>query len=124
MFSIWPELFTFELLGIALLRISAGYLFMYSGIRLVRALWSTVETSRYHRLFNMSYAIALMSVGALLFFGLFTQPTALAGALLLLSPTSMRAGSSCVRHLTFLLLAICLSLITLGPGIPAIDLPI
>ncbi len=124
MFSIWPDLFAFELLGIAILRVSVAYLFLISGFKLLRALRHTVDTTSNRRVFGTLYGITTLMIGLLLLVGLYTQPAALAGAALLLSPTNMRGGTSCAHHLTFLLLAACLALLVLGPGVPAIDLPI
>ncbi len=124
MFSIWPDLFAFEFLGIALLRVSVAYLFLLTGFRLLRAARQAAEATQARYLFTVGYGAMMFGVGALLFLGIFTQPVALTGAALLLFPAGTRGHGSCAHHLTFLLLAACIALILLGPGIPAIDLPI
>ena len=75
-------------------------------------------------MFGTLYGSTTLVIGLLLLMGLYTQPAALAGATLLLSPAHIRGSTSCAHHLTFLLLAACLALLVLGPGVPAIDLPI
>lgn len=124
MFSVWPDLFAFELLGVALLRVSVAYLFLVTGIRLLRAARHAGEATHARHLFTVGYGATMFGVGALLLLGIFTQPVALVGAILLLFPAGTRGHGSCAHHLTFLLLAACIALILLGPGIPAIDLPI
>jgi hypothetical protein len=124
MFSIWPELFAFQLLAIAVLRVSVGYLFLLTGSRLMRATKNATDVTVRLRVFGILYSLAWLTIGSLLTVGAFTQPVALAGAILAILPIGMHTKSTCERNLTYTLFILCLSLIFLGPGVPAFDLPI
>jgi uncharacterized membrane protein YphA (DoxX/SURF4 family) len=124
MFSVWPELFAYELLAIALLRVSLGYLFLLTGIRLMRATKNALTIAIHMRAIGTLYALSWLIIGGMLLFGVFTQPVALLGALLTLLPTGMHGKSVCEKHLTFLLFLLCITIIFLGPGVPAFDFPI
>lgn len=123
MFSVWPELFAFELVAVFLLRVTVAYFFLTLGIRLVRAVQHADVSNRWKKIAGMFYGIAHITVGLLLLVGLYTQPAALAGALLTIFP--VRKGSrmaTCEQHMQLLLFTISLSLIFFGAGIFAFDL--
>jgi len=125
MFSIWPELFAFELLAVFLLRIVAGYFFMLMGMRLLRAVQATGTQRTALRTLCAIYATAQLIVGALLFVGYYTQPAAAVGVMLTLFPIGSGGKTSrCEQHVELLLFTITLALLFLGPGAFAFDLPI
>jgi len=125
MFSVWPELFAFELLAVALLRVTAGYFFLMLGLRLMRAARQATTQRTLLRTLGGAYGVAQVVVGGLLVIGLYTQPAAILGTVLTMLPssTSGRSGA-CEQHMQLLLLTITLSLLFLGPGAFAFDMPI
>ena len=125
MFSVWPELFAFELLAVFLLRVVAGYFFLLLGSKLLRAAWRATAQTRILRFVGIVYGLAQVLVGGLLIIGLYTQPAALLGVVLTMLPVgSGTKASHCEQHVQLLLFAISLSLLFLGPGAFAFDLPI
>lgn len=133
MLSLLPQLFAFKLFAIALLRLVAGCYVLYIA-------WQTAD----HRaeishtrmpligrapqwlvwIAAMIYAIA----GGLLIIGAWTQIAALvaaAGALkLAIFSRQKHAWSPLTGHAYILLFVIALSLVFLGPGVLAFDLPL
>lgn len=124
MLSVWPELFTYQLVAVSLLRITASYLFLLMGIRLITTVrHASIATRR--RFFMYGYALLQTTIGALLCVGVFTQVVALFGALLvLISSKSHTRGTGCEQHLNLLLFVICISILFLGPGLFAVDVPL
>ena len=125
MFSVWPELFAFELVAVFVLRVVAGYFFLLFGSKLFRAARMATEQKKWVRIVGMLYALAQLCIGTLLVVGAYTQPAALAGLLISLLPIgSGGRASKCEQHVQLLLFSISLSLLFLGPGVFAFDLPI
>jgi uncharacterized membrane protein YphA (DoxX/SURF4 family) len=122
MLSVWPELFTFELIAISVLRVVVGYFFLLLGSKLLYAACVAKGGSRLLRAGSMLYSVAQIVVGGLLVAGFYTQPAALVGMLLTLVP--LQHHSTCERYIQFLLFTISLSLLFLGPGVFAFDLPL
>ncbi len=125
MLSLFPELLAFDLVGILLLRVSVGFIFLSVGWRLfaARALEQEDKQRRPGKLMGI-YALA---TGALLTVGLYTQGAVLAGIVLSLALAHFaRTRSSLLSEpLTYHLTAlICLALLFLGPGAFGIDLPL
>ncbi|HEY4476599.1 MAG TPA: hypothetical protein VJB69_01250 [Candidatus Paceibacterota bacterium] len=107
MLSIWPNLFDFWLVAPLLLRLGLGvslFSLYYQGRRSVRG------------------GLGLLT-GALIIIGLFTQPAALITSLLLVEEI-WHKRQSYNRATLIPLLAIALSLLFLGPGLYAFDLPL
>ena len=122
MFSVWPELFTFELLAIALLRVVVGYFFLLLGAKLLHAVYVAQGSTVLLRSITVLYGLAQITVGIMLVAGYLTQPAALAGIILTMIP--LQHYSTCERHVQLLLFSISLSLLFLGPGAFAVDLPL
>jgi len=124
MLSIFPSLFTFGLAGPTLLRIVAGLVIVYSGYQLYRSLPAPKPI--------LPQVIALFDIlgGILLIIGLYTQPIALVLILVLLiqgfkAKTSRWAGAPIYNKRVYLLLiTVLLSIVVMGPGFLAFDLPL
>jgi putative oxidoreductase len=132
--SIFPDLLTFWLLAPFILRVTVGFIFIYFG---VSKIWR--EQERRIGFFKkigfgagiiFFWLVSTLEIigGALLVLGLYTQPTAL-----VLSFVALGAIYSKIRHpklldntLEFyvLLLSVLISLLFLGAGFWAIDLPL
>jgi len=125
MFSVWPELFAYQLVAITLLRVAMGYLFLVLGARGIRAHMRDESSSPWIRRGGIMYGSAQLIVGGLLLAGLCMQPAALAGALLVTLPTLTRHSmKACEQHLHLVLFVLSLSLLFLGPGLFAFDVPL
>lgn len=132
MLSLFPELFTYALLGPLVLRVFVGVALLFLGYRrLVRRADSgsaaggapTGNTSS----LRIALAGAELVVGLGLIVGIYLQAAAIAGALLallylLFSPRSFPSLEGGVAKTA--LLIICLSLLVLGPGAFAYDWPL
>jgi len=132
--SIFPDLLTFWLVAPFILRIIIGLIFVYFGISKI---WKEKERKiNFFKKIGFSTGVVCFWItsileiigGVFLILGLFIQPTALVLLLVV-----MGAIYSKIRHpelldntLEFfiLLLAVLLSLLFLGAGFWAIDLPI
>jgi uncharacterized membrane protein YphA (DoxX/SURF4 family) len=127
MLSLFPELFDFSLVAVTLLRVVAGWFFLYLGMRLVRAAWGVRNRGAHIWLLGALYGLAHTVIGAFLFVGLMTQLAAGAGALLAILTYTVNTSHERTRgdrQVQFLLAVICVSLIFLGPGLMAVDLPL
>ena len=116
MLSLWPNLFDFQLAAPLLLRLAAAVSLTWLGYSLIKS-----GTNKQKLLGS------ILGLGSLLLIvGLWTQPTALVlflitAGLLIHKP----AGATFQHRLFYLLLAvILLSLLVLGPGFLAFDLPL
>jgi hypothetical protein len=125
MFSMFPSLFTFSFFAPTLLRIVASLAFLFFAYRLARH-------TRMHpgsgTPFTWYIILAEIVVGGSLFVGLYTQIGAILGVLLsfkLMYFVSRKKYIAPYDYLTYaLLVAICLSLLLLGAGAFAFDLPL
>ena len=132
--SMFPDLLTFWLISPFLLRITAGFIFIYFGYTKI---WK--EKERRVSFFNkigfgagtvFFWVVSLVELigGILLVLGLFTQVTALTLFFIILGATytKMRQPDLFDNSLEFfiLLLAVLLSLLFLGAGFWAMDLPL
>ncbi len=130
MLSVFPELFTYELLGLLLLRVFIGVVFFITGYRrfLRRLRQADTMTPPSHPTpFKVALGSLEVAIGLLLIVGVYMQIAALVGAILSIAyyffakrdiPTpGGRIGTTA-------LLVICLSLLVLGPGAFAYDWPL
>jgi uncharacterized membrane protein YphA (DoxX/SURF4 family) len=124
MLSIFPDLLAFSMLAITLIRVTSGYLLLMLAIQHARVFLKNTSSAR---MFVGILTLLYTTSGILLVIGLFTQIAALIGALLALfahitAPHSKKGiGQS---HLFLLLFVTCLSLLFLGPGVWAVDMPL
>lgn len=113
--SIFPHLFTFQLIAPTLLRLAL----FFAG---TAAAWKRY-TRGPHAWLSAIYAI----VSILLLLGLYTQPGAIAGILLLIADYSLEKKSEISEEkkvIYGLMAAMLVSLLFLGPGFFALDLPL
>lgn len=119
--SAWPLLLSFPMLGIFIIRVVLGLVFLQLGYAI------TFTLARRESWIISTGWLALVT-GLLLVIGLFTQVAALVAAILALIAIiiKMRAGHALEHNVSyyFLILAIALALLTLGPGTFALDLPL
>ena len=132
MLSLFPQILFLEPVGITLLRVTAGAIFLYL------AYWHSQRTSELSRVpfiiigkgAWIVYGAILFegAVGATLLIGYLTQLAALLGALMALKYLIWRGRYPQFfpldRAASFMLLAICLSLMVTGAGSYAFDLPL
>ncbi|NBD74026.1 hypothetical protein GVX82_03215 [Patescibacteria group bacterium] len=135
MLSLFPELLAFDLVGVSLLRITVGFLFLSFGWKLMGARpappaegtdqeegGSTTTPTPPRTL-----GVLDILIGVLLTVGLYTQGAAIAGVVLALAHASFaRTHQALLRDplLWHLIALICLALLVLGPGLLAFDLPL
>ncbi|HEC30699.1 MAG TPA: DoxX family protein [Candidatus Yonathbacteria bacterium] len=132
--SIFPDMLTFGLLAPFILRVVIGLIFIYFG---VSKIW--LEKERRVKFFKkigfgagivFFWIISVLEIigGVFLMLGLFTQPTSLVLMLIIIGAIYTK-----IRHphlldntveFYFLVLAVLLSLLVLGPGFWGIDLPL
>jgi uncharacterized membrane protein YphA (DoxX/SURF4 family) len=133
MVSAFPELLSFGLLAPTILRLAIGFFFAFEALDMLeRGRAATTSDTSKADLTPSGIGLRLTAyahliIGALLVVGLFTQVAALAAvflcfALLRLAPHPLYAPRE--RVVYKLLFFIALSLIVLGPGIFAFDLPL
>ena len=125
--SFFPELFDFAMVGTFFIRATAGLFFFMLGERLLRSLRENTPTKKSGRVVGYLYGTAQVLLGALLVVGLFTQGAALAGivaSVVFLVSDAKRGSHPSERYVHILLMAICASLLFLGPGAFAHDLPL
>jgi len=123
MLSLFPTLFDYSPIAITLLRVSMAYMFLLFGAQLFKALVTTHAPTG-TRTLGVVYGLAQIMVGGLLAVGMYTQVAALGGVALLLLHLLTGAQTTNARHVYYLLLVIGLSLLFLGPGALAFDLPL
>ena len=124
MLSVFPDLLAFSMAATAILRITSGYLLLLLGAQFIR---TTLHASGTARVFTLVFACLYGISGILLLVGAYTQPAAILGAALsLFSHLTAPRKSSCIgeSHLFFLLFVTCASLLFLGPGAWAVDMPL
>lgn len=133
MLSVFPQILFLAPLGTTLLRIVAGLYFLYVAYALV-ADREAIEAVRLPVIGNarewMVYLSSLVTFGVsiLLIVGLWTQIAALLGALIALKHAVMARRYGDVLPLSsgtsLLLLLVCLTLVVMGAGLFAFDLPL
>jgi uncharacterized membrane protein YphA (DoxX/SURF4 family) len=106
--SLFPSLFAYSLIGTMLLRITLGVIFVVRG-------------NARRKSGNQGGWVELAG-GVLLLVGLWTQAAALILGLLSLYRSKKTSGDA--RMLLVLLAVVSLALVLLGPGMPAVDLPL
>ena len=127
MLAVFPALLDYSEVAISLLRITAGSFFFLFGIRLTHVAWQVQGKGMWVRVVGLMYGLAKLTAGLLLTFGLYTQIGALLGAtlsLLTFSQSISTASNRSGQQVQLLLFVICVSIIFLGPGIIAFDLPL
>lgn len=125
MFSVWPELFAYQMIGVTLLRVVAGYLFLVLGARSIQGLLRAPTLSCNERVAGVAHGTVQIIVGGLFVAGFCMQPAALVGALIATLPTlTHHTMKVCEQHLHLVLFVLSLSLIFLGPGLFAFDIPL
>jgi len=125
MLSIFPELLNYPLVAVTVLRVTTGLFFFMFGARLLATI-HRIEHARI-RMVGDVFAVLQCAVGLLLIAGLFTQPAALAGAVLALVSFEVGIGrgtGTSAKHVQLLLFVLCGGLVFLGPGLFAVDLPL
>ncbi|GIW68520.1 MAG: hypothetical protein KatS3mg100_014 [Candidatus Parcubacteria bacterium] len=128
MFNVWPELFTYEIFAVALLRLSVAVFFLIHGARTL-SLWGIgpfFERFGSWGLWAARLATTLQfAVGVLLLVGAWTQVAALFGMLvcLKLAAAARRFPTIAPYSKTayYLAAVICLALVFLGGGAFAVD---
>ena len=126
MLSAFPQLFTYSLLAVAGLRIFFGVWFIVYAYNTLFTK-ETQDDTTLSWLKKCFIGVAFL-VGVLSVIGLFTQIAILLGLLLLLIKWYMDVRSKTLTReifeFGFYIAIIGLSLLFLGPGFPAIDLPL
>ena len=128
MLSLFPALLDFGSIAPFLLRLALGGTFLIYGLReLLRPQTPTLGSSLSPRLIRLIGAWESL-LGALLVVGLFTQAVALLTGLELLGYLVIRLKDKTKMSIPidylFVMLAIAISLMLLGPGLWAFDLPL
>jgi uncharacterized membrane protein YphA (DoxX/SURF4 family) len=127
MFSVFPALFDFSLLGIFALRVTVGIIFLLFGFRLMQAAYSVPEKSRFVRTVGFLYGAVKLCIGIFLTFGVYTQIGAIGGMVFSVF-TFMQEDTKHMykanQQVQLLLFVICFALLFLGPGQFGIDYPL
>lgn len=129
MLSVFPELYNYSHIAPFLLRLAVGAFFMASGFKNVFI--ATINGTRSRAGLTAPKTLGVLEIlcGAFLLVGLFVQPVAIAVSIILIAAMALKpkpefGGVSGQHGLRFVLLAVLSSLIVLGPGIFAFDLPL
>ncbi|GIW69231.1 DoxX family membrane protein [Candidatus Parcubacteria bacterium] len=127
MFNVWPELFTYEIFAVALLRLSVAVFFLIHGTRTL-SLWGIgpfFDRFGSWGLWAARLATTLQfAIGVLLLVGAWTQVAALFGMLVCLKLAAARRFPTIAPHAKatyYLVAVICLALMFLGGGAFAVD---
>lgn len=119
MLSLFPSLFTYELVAPLLLRLTLGAILIF---------WSYGKLKERRSVRANTISIIEGIAGILLVIGLFTQLAALAAAIILIVYLFKKFKAKSLFtdgvNYYFVLLIISLSVLVLGPGIFAFDLPL
>jgi uncharacterized membrane protein YphA (DoxX/SURF4 family) len=132
MLSIFPDLLTYNLLGITIVRVALGFLGVYLGFKILskkNELESFVNSLKIPLAAIVPWILSLLFItsGVLLIMGLYTQLVCILLACLFFELMIIDLWSrqifknSPVFYLSFILIS--LSLLFLGPGAFAFDLP-
>jgi uncharacterized membrane protein YphA (DoxX/SURF4 family) len=133
MFSLFPQLLDYQFPAIAIIRVAAGLMFLYIAWRMIITRDDITKArviivGHIQEWMVWTSAIVTFIVGMLLIVGLWTQGAAILGMLI-----SLKHGLGVRRYSDilplagsgyFLLFVICLSLLFLGAGKFAFDLPL
>ncbi len=125
MFSIFPALLDFHLFAALLLRVVIGYVFIMHGKRLYDGLSSILAPIPARALQCLAWIQGI--VGILLIAGAWVQGAALVGAIVAflgIESSLSRESTANEREVLLLLWAGCLSLLVLGAGPYAMDIPL
>jgi uncharacterized membrane protein YphA (DoxX/SURF4 family) len=127
MFSLFPTLLDFYPFASLLLRVTAGYLFVLHCFRLYDFARNTQTLVGVKKVLTYALSITLFAVGLCFVAGFYTQVAGIVGALCMflgLESFVLPDTTPSEREVQLLLFIISLSLVVLGPGPFAIDLPI
>lgn len=133
MLSIFPDLLTYNLLGITIIRVVLGLMAMYLGLKLLKKRQALID---YITLIKMPFAkiapwlifVTLELAGIFMLVGLYTQVAAIVLAFLFLkvlfidTVTNKSVGYNNIVYLAFIFIS--LSFLFLGAGAFAFDLPL
>ncbi len=125
--SVFPALLDFTLIGAFALRITVALFFLMLGSRLTYAVQTVSGKGVWVKVVGFVYGASHLLVGVLLLVGLYTQIAVVIGALLTaLTFAQGIKNRSAVgsQQVQFLLFVICISLLFIGPGIFAMDVPL
>lgn len=126
MLSLFPDLLNYPIFAAVILRLIAAGFFLALAVRFIRTLRNP-NFPLSARVLGYGFAILELIAGCLLLVGLFTQAAALLGAVLTFISAVLgfgRGNTVGERYLQVLLHAVCLSLLFLGAGVFAFDLPL
>lgn len=119
MLSLFPSFLTYGQLGPFLLRLTLGAILLY---------WAYGRIRRRENGKTTAYGVVEAAVGVLLVIGLFTQLAALIALVVflveLIKKARTKAFFTAGVNYYFILLIISLSILVLGPGAFAFDLPL
>lgn len=124
MLNTFPTLLVYWLAAPLLLRVVLGVLCIYFGVRFLREKHIWLPKLPHNKPLHQAVASFQILVGLALVFGFYTQIAALialSGAFVALF---LKEGSFEKRAFLLLFFAVSLSLLVLGPGFLAFDLPI
>ncbi len=138
MLSIFPELLAFDILGITVLRVLVGAVLAYIGLITmgVRRIHFVTELQvhdsmrnyNFHQVIPWVFGIVEFITGAFLVLGFFTQIMALISAYLFLNMSLIeRYVGKVLNYPTIfnvVMIVVSLTLVVLGPGAFAIDMPL
>lgn len=118
--SLFPSLFTYQLVGIFLIRLALGLTFLRLGYRLIMIIQLREPLA------SKATGVVAIIIGLFLIIGLFTQAAALLAALIMILVVVIKVRSGKTTNLNYylLVLVVALAILTLGPGAFAIDLPL
>lgn len=135
MLSLFPSLFDYSLLAITVLRVSLGLIFVWFAY--VKIFREQIDRIAFFEKINLRPAIFFYSLvtgleliaGVLLVIGLYAQAAALVAGVLMTIATLLkwRKSDALPRNTIefyFLLAIVSFSLLFLGPGVLAFDLPL
>lgn len=127
MASIFPVLFDFSIFAVFLLRITTSLFFLTFGLRLMRAARLFPEKRTVVKVVGFLYGSLNLLVAILLLVGMYTQIAAILGVLLAgltLAQNITSPSTKSSQQVQLLLFVLCLSLLFLGPGWLAVDIPL
>ncbi len=124
MMSVFPELFDFSLIAVFVLRATAGIFFWVFGIRLIKVALRIKSKDVFLKSIGIVYGLLKSATGILLVVGVYTQVMAILGMMLSLLSYIQEPKNTSNRQVQILLFVLCFSLLFLGPGTFAVDLPL
>lgn len=125
--SLFPELLSFSIIAVALLRIVTGLYFLDLGLQELKKSPHATEPAPLTYLVVRVQALAKIAAGFFLVVGLYTQGAALAGVVLSLLALESSLGRSRTTgggKVYLLLCVLSLALLFLGAGAFAVDMPL